>query len=544
MVDSNDTKYYPTQFLFNTDSFGFLISESGEEHNYQKAKEGSMNKLISEPSKNIDFDRAKQFHCELCQNCHWNKLKPFQDHISKLHSDIQGEFVDFPLPINGRYETIVKFVKEDIIKKLISESSQTMDFDRAKQFNCALCLKGWKNWKSLQDHIYKFHSNIQGELRDFPLRINGRYETVLKFVNRKKSNKYACEVCQKDWNSMNELEKHLKENHAGVKGGLKIDVAYGKTIIKFVKNHVKDLGTIPIGKDTSDQVTNDQVKDIIDDPEVRHEESTVQEPLNVPMDRKKSKKYACEVCQKDWDSMNDLEKHLEENQKDCGTIPIDLAEDIIDDPGERDEQNIVQDPLNAAMDVKNQRPESNVCPRKMKNKGSNMMHNDTNILDFVEDIEFSDEIKPKFEAKEEKLKVESSGIDQKPNMVDSIMPNDTEMIDLVNNIEFSDNIKPKLDIEDKPIDLKRSSDDIKRKSEFMEETLNVKRSKIEQNPEMIKSKVPNDKEMLGFVHDIEFVDDSKPKLKIKEEITDTKMFDNKSSYKIKIQDARAPYSNS
>ena len=658
MVDSNDTKYYPTQFLFNTDSFGFLISESGEEHNYQKAKEGSMNKLISEPSKNIDFDRAKQFHCELCQNCHWNKLKPFQDHISKLHSDIQGEFVDFPLPINGRYETIVKFVKEDIIKKLISESSQTMDFDRAKQFNCVLCLKGWKNWKSLQDHIYKFHSNIQGELRDFPLRINGRYETVLKFVNRKKSNKYACEVCQKDWNSMNELEKHLKENHAGVKGGLKIDVAYGKTIIKyvkidvkdsgtipigldtsvevtndqgkvdiindpeegleestvqeplsipmgrkkskkydcevcqkdwdsmndlkkhvkenhtgvkgelkvdvaygktiikFVKNHVKDLGTIPIGKDTSDQVTNDQVKDIIDDPEVRHEESTVQEPLNVPMDRKKSKKYACELCQKDWDSMNDLEKHLKENHpgvkgelnikmshrkttntfvknlvKDCNTIPIgfdvpvvtnDPAEDIIDDPGERDEQNIVQDPLNAAMDVKNQRPESNVCPRKMKNKGSNMMHNDTNILDFVEDIEFSDEIKPKFEAKEEKLKVESSGIDQKPNMVDSIMPNDTEMIDLVNNIEFSDNIKPKLDIEDKPIDLKRSSDDIKRKSEFMEETLNVKRSKIEQNPEMIEPKVPIDKEILGFVHKIEFVDDDKPKLKIKEELIDTK----------------------
>ena len=197
-------------------------------------------------------------------------------------------------------------------------------------------------------------------------------------------------------------------------------------------------------------------------------------------------------------------------------------EDIIDNHGERDEQNIVQDPLNAAMDVKNQRPESNVCPRKMKNKGSNMMHNDTNILDFVEDIEFSDEIKPKFEAKEEKLKVESSGIDQKPNMVDSIMPNDTEMIDLVNNIEFSDNIKPKLDIEDKPIDLKRSSDDIKRKSEFMEETLNVKRSKIEQNPEMIEPKVPIDKEILGFVHKIEFVDDDKPKLKIKEELIDTK----------------------
>ena len=116
MVDNDDTKYYPTQFLVNTDSFGFLISESGEEHNYHKTKEGIMHKLISEPSKTIDFDRAKQFHCELCQNCHWKKLKPFQDHISKLHSDIQGEFIDFPLLINGRYETILKFVSYDILQ--------------------------------------------------------------------------------------------------------------------------------------------------------------------------------------------------------------------------------------------------------------------------------------------------------------------------------------------------------------------------------------------------------------------------------------------
>ena len=192
MVDSNDTKYYPTQFLFNTDSFGFLISESGEEHNYQKAKEGSMNKLISEPSKNIDFDRAKQFHCELCQ-------------------------------------------------------------------------KDWKTWKSLRDHISQLHSDIQGELKDFPLKINGRYEKIVKFVYRKKSNKYVCELCQKDWESMNDLEKHLKENHAGVKGKLKIDVAYGKTIIRydtttFVKNLDKDCGTISIGLDEPIVVKNDPGK--------------------------------------------------------------------------------------------------------------------------------------------------------------------------------------------------------------------------------------------------------------------------------------------
>ena len=34
MADSDDTKYYPTQFQI--DVFGFQISESAEEHNYHK----------------------------------------------------------------------------------------------------------------------------------------------------------------------------------------------------------------------------------------------------------------------------------------------------------------------------------------------------------------------------------------------------------------------------------------------------------------------------------------------------------------------------
>ena len=319
MVDSDDTKYYPTKFLVNADSFGFLISEGREEHDYHKTKV---------------------------------------------------------------YET-----KEEIIKKLISKSTKTFDFDRAKQFHCYLCKNiHWTKWKTFKDHISKRHSDIQGELRDFPLRINGRYETVVKLVYRNKSNNYACEVCQKDWNSLNDLEKHLKENHTGVKGALKIDVAYGKTIIKYVKIHVKDSGTSLIDLDTSDEVTNDQGKeDIIDDPEEQDEESTVQEPLSVPMDKEKSYKYTCEVCQKDWDSMNDLEKHLRENhprvrgelkiivsngktiigfvKKIWGSIPICLdtsdegpnnqgKENIIDDPEERDEKTIVQDPLSVPMNRK------------------------------------------------------------------------------------------------------------------------------------------------------------------------------------------------
>ena len=57
----------------------------------------------------------------------------------------------------------------------------------------------------------------------------------------------------------------MKENHTEVKGELKIDVAYGKTIIRydtttFVKNLDKDCGTIPIGLDEPIVVKNDPGK--------------------------------------------------------------------------------------------------------------------------------------------------------------------------------------------------------------------------------------------------------------------------------------------
>ena len=61
--------------------------------------------------------------------------------------------------------------------------------------------------------------------------------------------------------------------------------------------------------------------------------------------------------------------------------------------------------------------------------------NDAKILDFVEDIEFPDDIKPKLLVKEEVLKSECSGIDQKPNMVDPIMSNDRKIMDFACNIE-------------------------------------------------------------------------------------------------------------
>ena len=48
--------------------------------------------------------------------------------------------------------------------------------------------------------------------------------------------RYACEECQEDWNSMDDLKKHLAENHPGVQGELKIKVSHGRTTITFVKN--------------------------------------------------------------------------------------------------------------------------------------------------------------------------------------------------------------------------------------------------------------------------------------------------------------------
>ena len=38
--------------------------------------------------------------------------------------------------------------------------------ERAKEFHCELCKKSWRKWKCLADHIYKYHSDIQGELNE------------------------------------------------------------------------------------------------------------------------------------------------------------------------------------------------------------------------------------------------------------------------------------------------------------------------------------------------------------------------------------------
>ena len=164
--------------------------------------------------------------------------------------------------------------------------------------------------------------------------------------------------------------------------------------------------------------------------------------------------------------------------------------------------------LNLNMD---QKSDGNICLRAFETKKSALLHNGQNkTLD--KDIEFSDDVK--FEVNET-LKIKRSGIDQKPNLIDPIMPNGKEIIDFLHDIEFLDDIKPKLEIKEEQIDMKSSSVGIKRKSELMqEEILGVKSSKIDQKPGQVDPIMS--KEMLDFTHDIELSGDVKPKLEIKE----------------------------
>ena len=78
------------------------------------------------------------------------------------------------------------------------------------------------------------------------------------------------------------------------------------------------------------------------------------------------------------------------------------------------------------------------------NKKSSVMCNDTKIWDFVKDVEFSDEIK------EGILKVES--------FVDPAMSNVKEIVNFVHNIEFSNDIQTKLEIKEEPMNTEKSTE--------------------------------------------------------------------------------------
>ena len=116
-------------------------------------------------------------------------------------------------------------------------------------------------------------------------------------------------------------------------------------------------------------------------------------------------------------------------------------------------------------------------------------------MDFVKEIGFSDDdIKPELEPKEETLMAGSSGINQKSNKVDSTIPNNKEMMNFVHDIEFANDIKPKLEIKEEKLKTKGSNN-------------------------MVDPIMPNDEELIDFVQDIEFSDNVEPKLEIKKEET-------------------------
>ena len=68
-----------------------------------------------------------------------------------------------------------------------------------------------------------------------------------------------------------------------------------------------------------------------------------------------------------------------------------------------------------------------------------VLDNDAKILDFVKDIEFSDDLIPKLEIKEEPLDIKSEVSEN--NKKSCEMLNETQILDFVKDIEFSDEVK-------------------------------------------------------------------------------------------------------
>ena len=196
----------------------------------------------------------------------------------------------------------------------------------------------------------------------------------LQLIQRKISNKYACEVCQKDWDSMNDFEKHLQKNRHGVQGELKIELSDGRVIITFVKNLVEDSDTIPIGLDVPVAIGNDPGKEDFIDDQISSEEFDLPEDINpekssFDVDQTFPKKVGCARCQNTFENFNNLTKHFSTAHgfnpslqpeifkrgmtkadlvEDLDTIPIglDVPVTVGNDPGKEDfidEQNIVQD---------------------------------------------------------------------------------------------------------------------------------------------------------------------------------------------------------
>ena len=197
-----------------------------------------------------------------------------------------------------------------------------------------------------------------------------------------------------------------------------------------------------------------------------------------------------------------------------------------------------------------------VCPKEILSEKSAVLphalrstysrHNDTQILDFVQEIGFSEDSKPKLEVKEETLKTKSSGIDHRPDTVDPVISSNKEIMDFVHDIDFSNDMKLKLEIKEEPLNIRDVGGTVNLVGQDVNRNIKTDASltfftsslpKIRwamANPAhpvtVVDSIMPN--EMVNFVHDIEFSDDIKPKLEIKEDPLEVK---NENSEKPKLE---------
>ena len=98
-----------------------------------------------------------------------------------------------------------------------------------------------------------------------------------------------------------------------------------------------------------------------------------------------------------------------------------------------------------------------VSPKEIKSQNSVVLHDKTKILDFIyEDIGVFDDIKQKLEVTGATLKTKSSGKDQRPNKIDPMICSNNEIMDTIHNIEFSNDIKPKFEVMKEMLNIKSS----------------------------------------------------------------------------------------
>ena len=76
---------------------------------------------------------------------------------------------------------------------------------------------------------------------------------------------------------------------------------------------------------------------------------------------------------------------------------------------------------------------------------------DESMLKFFKNIEFSDDVKPKVEVKDELI--------EPKNKTDDELQNGISVLEKLDDIEFSDDVKPKVEVEDKLIEPKKETDD-------------------------------------------------------------------------------------